>query len=99
MAEPVGMYAAPRKTFEKNLKANGLDKVSPQINVLEGWFNDTLPDAHIPKISFLRIDSGLYVSTMDSLTNLYNKVSPGGIIYIDAYGTDVGSNHAVNDFR
>lgn len=51
-----------------------------------GWFSDSLPSAPIDKISFLRLDGDLYVSTMDPLLALYDKVSPGGLIYVDDYG-------------
>lgn len=37
-------------------------------------------------ISFLRLDGDLYVSTMDPLLALYDRVSPGGLIYVDDYG-------------
>lgn len=96
-----GDYAAPRDTFEENLKANGLrnKSTSPTIKVLQGWFNETLPDAPIEKIAFLRLDGDIYVSTHDSLNALYDRVVPGGFIYIDDYGTYIGCKHAVDEFR
>ena len=40
-------------------------------------------------------------STMDSLTNLYDKVSSGGFVIIDDYGEDHWTycKKAVDDFR
>ena len=35
----------------------------------------------------LRLDGDLYVSTMDALKTLYPKVSPGGYVYVDDYGS------------
>ena len=40
----------------------------------------------------------MYESTMDSLVNLYDKVSIGGFIIIDDYGL-VTCAEAVTDFR
>ena len=48
-----------------------------QVCFLAGWFKDTLPYAPIEKLSILRLDGDLYSSTMDSLSNLYFKVSRG----------------------
>lgn len=90
--------AYPQAQFEKNLK-NGKAWVDGKIIVTKGYFNDTLPGAKIEKISFLRADGDLFVSTMDSLVNLYHKVVPGGYIYIDDYGSFEGCRHAVDMFR
>ena len=40
----------------------------------------------------------MYESTMDSLVNLYDKVSTGGFIIIDDYGL-ITCAEAVTDFR
>lgn len=96
-----GDYAASREVFESNLEANGLGNstTNPQIQVLQGFFNETLPSAPIQQIAFLRLDGDIYVSTMDALTSLYDKVSPGGYVYVDDYGSYMGCHHAVDDFR
>ncbi|MBG9792216.1 macrocin-O-methyltransferase [Paenibacillus dendritiformis] len=74
------------------------DLLDSQVQFLKGWFKDTLPSAPIDKIAIARLDGDMYSSTMDSLTNLYPKVSPGGYIIIDDYAI---SNYApaVHDFR
>lgn len=96
-----GDYSSSRLVFEKNLEANGLGNslTNPQIKVLQGWFNETLPSAPIQQIAFLRLDGDLYASTMDALNSLYNKVVPGGYIYVDDYGSYIGCKNAVDDFR
>ncbi|MEH7456464.1 TylF/MycF family methyltransferase [Bacillus sp. JJ1127] len=68
------------------------------VRFLKGWFKDTLPIAPIDKLAILRLDGDLYESTMDSLTNLYSKVSKGGVIIIDDYELDT-CKPAVTDFR
>lgn len=70
-----------------------------QVRFLEGWFRDTLPEAPIQSLAVLRLDGDLYESTMDALTHLYAKVSPGGFIIIDDYNDIAACRHAVNDFR
>ena len=70
-----------------------------RVFITKGWFNETLPQSPVTKISFLRADGDLYVSTMDALINLYHKVVPGGLIYIDDYGGFPGCRSAVNEFR
>eukprot|EP00929_Paragymnodinium_shiwhaense_P119550 TRINITY_DN91455_c0_g1_i1.p1 TRINITY_DN91455_c0_g1~~TRINITY_DN91455_c0_g1_i1.p1 ORF type:complete len:329 (+),score=66.45 TRINITY_DN91455_c0_g1_i1:64-1050(+) len=92
-----GEYAATRKTFEDNLALNGLDH--GRVNILQGWFKDTLPTAAIKDISFLRLDGDLFVSTWDAITPLYDKVSPGGFIYVDDYGSYDGCRAAIEKFR
>ncbi|MFS1512910.1 TylF/MycF family methyltransferase [Chengkuizengella sp. SCS-71B] len=74
------------------------DLLDDQVEFLEGWFKDTLPSAPIGKIAIARLDGDLYESTMDSLTSLYHKVSPGGFIIIDDYELPT-CKPAVHDFR
>lgn len=69
-----------------------------QVQFLKGWFADTLPIAPINRLSILRLDGDLYSSTMDSLRNLYHRVSPGGYIIVDDYYSWSSCREAVTDF-
>ena len=69
-----------------------------QVCFLAGWFKDTLPYAPIEKLSILRLDGDLYSSTMDTLSNLYFKVSRGGYVIVDDYFGWEGCRRAVHDF-
>jgi hypothetical protein len=73
-----------------------LDK---QVRFLKGWFKDTLPTAPIKKLALLRLDGDLYESTMDALTNLYDKLSPGGYCIVDDYHGVAPCKVAVDEFR
>jgi len=53
----------------------------------------------IKSISFLRLDGDLYVSTIQPLEILWDKLSVGGFIYVDDYGSFQGCRNAVNEFR
>lgn len=69
-----------------------------QVVFLKGWFKDTLPQAPIEKLALLRLDGDLYESTMDALTHLYPKLSPGGFCVIDDYVLPA-CRAAVDDYR
>ena len=66
---------------------------------LKGWFSDTLANNDkIKKLSVLRFDGDMYGSTIDVLSNLYDKVIQNGIIIIDDYCLP-NCAKAVTDFR
>jgi O-methyltransferase len=70
-----------------------------RVRFLKGWFKDTLPTAPIERLAILRLDGDMYSSTMDSLTNLYAKVSVGGFVIVDDYGEIASCRQAVDEFR
>jgi O-methyltransferase len=80
-----------------NFKKFGL--LDSNVRFLKGWFRDTLPTAPIEQIAILRIDGDLYESTMDSLKNLYRKLSGGGYLIVDDYRSWRGCRTAVDEFR
>jgi macrocin-O-methyltransferase TylF-like protien len=69
-----------------------------QVIFLPGWFKDTLPGAPVKSLALLRIDGGMYQSTIEPLEALYTKVSRGGYVIIDDYILPA-SRQAVDDFR
>lgn len=70
-----------------------------QVRFLKGWFRDTLPVAPIERLAVLRLDGDMYESTMDTLVNLYPKLSDGGYAIVDDYGAIPACRQAVNDYR
>jgi hypothetical protein len=70
-----------------------------QVRFLNGWFRDTLPGAAIRRLAVLRLDGDLYESTMDTLVPLYPKLSVGGFVIIDDYGSIAANRQAVLDYR
>lgn len=103
--------AVSRADVEANFARFGM--LDDQVRFLEGWFKDTLPTAPIERLAVIRLDGDYYQSTMDALTNLYDKLSPGGYVVVDDYGEDSWSSapmkvsdrprllcgKAVDDFR
>ena len=82
----------------ENFRKYGL--LDDRVMFVRGWFHETIPNIanQIEKISILRLDGDLYISTMPVLENLYDKVEKGGYVILD----DVGlKNHdrAVHEFR
>lgn len=99
MATTYKHFAVSRTEVEANFAAFGL--LDDQVRFLEGWFEDTLPTAPIERLAIIRLDGDYYQSTMDALTNLYDKLSPGGYVVVDDYGEDLWTycRRAVDDFR
>ncbi len=92
-------FASDLESVKSNFAAFGM--LDDQVRFLKGWFRDSLPQAPIEKLAVMRLDGDYYESTMDSLTNLYDKLSNGGYCIIDDYGEDEWTNcrQAVDDFR
>ena len=89
--------AVPREEVEANFRKFGL--WSERVELIEGWFSDTLPAAPVERIAVLRADGDMYASTMNILESLYDKVSPGGYVIIDDYDGVTQCRQAVSDFR
>ncbi len=82
-----------RANFER------FDLLDENVQFLKGWFKDTLHTAPVEKIAVARLDGDLFESTMDALNALYHRVTPGGFVIIDDYGSWRGCSDAVNEFR
>jgi len=84
----------------KKVKANfeRFNLLDDQVKFLPGYFCDTLPNAPIERLAILRLDGDLYSSTMDSLRNLYHRVSLGGYVIVDDYYSWDSCRQAVTDF-
>jgi hypothetical protein len=93
-----GLFNVSEVQFESNLRATNAwnDTV---IVVTKGWFNETCPASPVKNIAFLRLDGDLFSSTWDAISALYRKVEPGGIIYVDDYGSFNGCRKAIDMFR
>lgn len=89
-------YQVSLDLAQKNFERYGL--LDDQVKFLVGWFKDTLPAAPIGKLAVMRLHGDLYESTMDSLVNLYPKLSVGGYVIIGDYVL-LASKAAVTDFR
>lgn len=77
-----------------------LAKVGVDAEIRKGWFDSTVPAAsrEIGPIAVLRLDGDWYESTKVCLENLYDLVSPGGVVIIDDYDRWPGCRAAVAEF-
>jgi hypothetical protein len=82
---------------QANFEKYGL--LDEQVQFLKGWFKDTLPAAPIQQLSLIRLDGDMYESTMDAISNLYPKLSRGGFLIVDDYGTWPTCKMAIDEYR
>jgi O-methyltransferase len=85
-----------QEKVQANFEKYGL--MDEKVKFLKGWFKDTLPNAPIKKLALMRLDGDMYESTMDSLNNLYPKLSVGGYVLVDDFNLET-CVAAVHDFR
>ena len=69
------------------------------VRFLEGWFKDTLPAVADREFAVIRLDGDMYGSTIEALTPLYPRLSPGGFLIVDDYGAYQACRQAVTDYR
>jgi hypothetical protein len=96
-ASRLDMLSIPLEVVRDNFQRYGL--LDEQVKFLSGWFKDTLPTAPMQQLALLRLDGDFYESTMDALTNLYDKVSIGGFVIVDDYNSVPACKQAIHDFR
>lgn len=86
----------------QELMFDKLDFDKQRVNLIKGWFQDTVP-AFKKKvkqpIAILRLDGDWYESTKIPLQNFYESISIGGVVIIDDYLTCFGSRKATDEFR
>jgi len=99
MRETYHYFAVGIEEVKRNFAAFGL--LDDKVQFLKGWFKDTLPNAPTGPLAVMRLDGDYYESTMDSLTNLYDRLSVGGYVIMDDYGEDSWTycRRATDEFR
>jgi hypothetical protein len=68
-------------------------------DIYSGELKSTSKEATVSAISLLRIDTSTYEATWEVLSNLYDRVLPGGFVYVENYGTYDDCKSAVEKFR
>ncbi|MEH3034768.1 MAG: class I SAM-dependent methyltransferase [Aeromicrobium erythreum] len=69
-----------------------------KIHFVKGKVEDTIPATVPEQIAILRLDTDWYESTRHELEHLYPRLSPGGILIIDDYGSWQGSRDATDEY-
>jgi hypothetical protein len=81
---------------KSNFERYGL--LDDQVQFLNGFFRDTLPESPVRQLAVLRLDGDMYESTIESLESLYPKLSPGGYVIVDDFSYPP-CKKAVTDYR
>ncbi len=91
-----GELSVSKKAFLQQFRAAHLQ--SPIIH--KAWFRD-LSDTDMPSpIAFAFLDGDFYDSILDSLTLVWPRMNPGGMVLVDDYNREAlpGVERAVHDF-
>ena len=96
-------YVITKETFDRK---GELPKVMPNVELVEGFFDESLPKwiksktNSIDRISLLHIDSDLYSSCRCILTNLACFIKPDTFVLFDEYFNYPGwKNHEFKAFK
>jgi len=95
-----------RDGFERGrFKLPGLPKVRPSVQLIKGWFNESLPPflaKNKAKAAFLHVDCDLYSSTKTIFELFRERIESGTVIVFDEYfnypGWQEGEHKAFNEF-
>jgi O-methyltransferase len=83
----------------EDVQANmGLIGYQGAVRYIEGRVEETIPREAPERIALLRLDTDWYASTKHELEQLYDRVTPGGVLIVDDYGWWQGSRQAVDEF-
>jgi len=88
-----------------HFKVTALPKVLPNVVLIKGWFDETLPEFikdHDESMAFLHVDCDLYSSARTIFEVLELRIRPGGVIVFDEYfnypGWEEGEFKAFHEF-
>lgn len=88
-----------------SFKELGLYEDRAAIRILQGYFNETLPEPRKQevfakrKFCLIRLDGDTYESTIQGLEALYPHLAVGGFVVVDDYMDWYGARMAVQDYR
>ena len=74
--------------------------IEERVEIVQGFFNETLKNFPERPIALLHIDADLYQSYKDALTILFPKVAGGVVVTFDEYGSRKwpGATQAVDEY-
>jgi hypothetical protein len=88
--------AASLGEVQANMRSAGYP--AARIRYVQGRVEDTLPQTAPEKISLLRLDTDFYSSTKHTMMHLFPRLSPGGVLIVDDYGTWQGCRLALDEY-
>ena len=87
---------APLVEVRKNLLSTGLPE--ERLVFVPGKVEDTIPQVAPQEIALLRLDTDWYSSTYHEMAHLFPRLSAGGVLILDDYGTWQGARQAVDQY-
>jgi O-methyltransferase len=69
-----------------------------QIHFVVGPVEETIPAQAPAELALLRLDTDWYESTRHELTQLYPRLSDGGVLIVDDYGHWEGCRRAIDEY-
>ncbi len=87
---------APLDEVRANMATTGYPE--QDLVFVKGEVETTLPEAAPEVIALLRLDTDWYQSTYHELVHLYPRLSPGGVLILDDYGSFEGARKAVDEY-
>ena len=97
--EEAGDESISKEQMFEVLKNKGIEK---HIELVEGDITGTVPkylEEHPElRISILNLDTDIYEPAVTILEQLYPRISKGGILILDDYGTFPGETKAIEDY-
>ncbi len=90
-----GELAVPEEIARRNLPCFG-----DRVVLLKGWVSVRFQDVKDDRFSLVHIDVDLHEPTRDAVAFFYSRVSPGGVIVCDDYGSAYcpGAKKAIDEF-
>ena len=89
-------FAATLEDVREGVASTGYP--SDKIRFIKGKVEATIPASIPDRIAILRLDTDWYESTKHELIHLFPRLSPGGLLIVDDYGSWQGARKATDEF-
>jgi hypothetical protein len=77
-----GQYCASYDEVAKRLRL----EERPKLNLVKGWFSDTIKTTFCDRVAYVRVYGDLYESATSALVWLTGKLSRGSVLVFDDWG-------------
>jgi len=90
-----GELAVPEEVVRHNLH-----KFADRIKLYKGWIPERFAEVSDRHFAFVHVDVDLYQPTRDSIEFFYERLTPGGVLICDDYGSGYcpGAKQAMDEF-
>jgi hypothetical protein len=87
-------------SFDENTTRKNLEKFNGRFSLYKGWIPERFNEVSQNRFSLVHIDVDLYEPTMSSIEFFYPRLSVGGFIVCDDYGSEAcpGAKKAMDEY-